>query len=306
MPLVRKSLQKNECLSCGWIGISMDYHFLGSTKYCSFFQDLKTLSHHMNHENYPCATLKLRYVDFEEVQVPCYRPDHHPGIYKRIKVPKDETEQNQMDEACKSLYEQQKFAVDHLSKYARQRSVSSGENIPVAPLLAIDGGTGPGRTHLINTIAIVCENLMKQESEMPDQHFPAVLKLAPTVKGAKEIDGMTLHSALKLNFDNEYHSLCVHDLLTMSNALRHLAIIIIDQMSMVSADKLYQLHQRLTTIKGSKEPFGGVSIVLCGDLLQQPPKMSRFSKIFDDPKCEKYCQLKEFYSLWEMFHLCHI
>ena len=77
-------------------------------------------------------------------------------------------------------------------------------------------------------------------------------------------------------------------------------------MSLISADKLYQLHQRLTEIKGKKDYFGGVSIVLFGDLLKQPPKMSNFSKIFKDPKREKYCQYKEMVPLWEMFQLCHI
>ena len=334
-PLVRKTREDNECLGCGWRGISVGDHFLESTKFCAFFQDSKTLSH-INHpksvqEKYPCETLKLRYDDFEDEEcqlcfseeaftaqleeleledtepnsnssVICVHPYCPSIIYKLINVPKDETEQNKMHEARRSLDEDRRLVLDCMVKFAKKRCASSVENKPVAPLLAVDGGIGPDRTHLINTLATVCEFFFQQKIDMPDKHFPAVLKLAPTLMGAKGIDGMTMHSAFKLNFDNEYTPLCMHDLQTMRNALRHLAIIIIDQMSLVSADKLYQLHQRLQEIMQIEEPFGGVSIVLCGDLMQQPPKMSRFSAIFEDPQDEKYRLFKEMCPLWEMFH----
>ena len=310
--LLRKPRENDECMGCGWRGMSVGDHFLESTKYCAFFQDTKTLSLHLNHPKsiqgkYPCATVRLRYDDFEDEDcVPCFHPYHHSGIYKMVKISPDDQEQDIMHEASSSLDEQQRFVLDCLVKFAKQRCASSDGTKPIAPLLAVDGGWRPDRTHLIKTLATVCEFFFQKEIDMPDKYFPAVLKLAPTVMGAREIDGMTMHYAFKLNFDNEYTPLCMHDLQTMRRALRHLAIIILDQMTLVSADKLYQLHHRLQEIMQIKEPFGGVSIILCGNLLNQPPKMSRFSPISEDPQDEKYRLFKEIWPLWEMFDSIHL
>ena len=64
--------------------------------------------------------------------------------------------------------------------------------------------------------------------------------------------------------------------------LCHLTVLIIDEVSMVKSDLLYQLHLRLQMIKQNKEDFGGVSIILLGDLFQLRPVFANF--IFDAPK----------------------
>ena len=70
-------------------------------------------------------------------------------------------------------------------------------------------------------------------------------------------------------------------------------------MSLVKADLLYQLHMRLQEIKQNKRPFGGVSILLSGDLVQLPPVKG--AQIFERPKGEKFRQYHEMDPLWEMF-----
>ena len=99
----------------------MGDHFLQSTKYCGFFQDRQTLSHHIRHEKsvkdkYPCETIKLKYDDFvDEEQWPCYHPNHHTGNYKMVQVPQDETEKKHMDETCRSLDEKETNVLDQIT-----------------------------------------------------------------------------------------------------------------------------------------------------------------------------------------------
>jgi len=53
--------------------------------------------------------------------------------------------------------------------------------------------------------------------------------------------------------------------------LKDLALLIIDEASMISSLTLLYIHLRLTEIMCSKALFGGVNVVLFGDLLQLTP-----------------------------------
>ena len=53
--------------------------------------------------------------------------------------------------------------------------------------------------------------------------------------------------------------------------LEDLQVIIMDEMSMISADMLYNIHSRLCEIFVSEDPFAGKAILLVGDLLQLQP-----------------------------------
>ena len=60
---------------------------------------------------------------------------------------------------------------------------------------------------------------------------------------------------------------------------KYLQIVIIDEISMVKADLLYQLNIRLQEIKQYEHIFGGISVLLFGDLMQLKPVLARW--IFD-------------------------
>ena len=64
--------------------------------------------------------------------------------------------------------------------------------------------------------------------------------------------------------------------------LENVEVVIVDEMSLVSSDNLYNLHKRLQQIFATDEEFfGGRSLLLVGDILQLPP--IRAPAIFSEP-----------------------
>ena len=74
-------------------------------------------------------------------------------------------------------------------------------------------------------------------------------------------------------------------LVKITKQLEFAEAVIVDEMSMVSVDNLYNLHRRMMEIFDSKGEFGGRALILVGDLLQLPPVKAR--AIFKKPKAEK-------------------
>ena len=74
-------------------------------------------------------------------------------------------------------------------------------------------------------------------------------------------------------------------LVKITKQLEFAEAVIVDEMSMVSVDNLYNLHRRMMEIFDSKDEFGGRALILVGDLLQLPPVRAR--AIFKKPKAEK-------------------
>ena len=71
----------------------------------------------------------------------------------------------------------------------------------------------------------------------------------------------------------------------LKKELEDVEVVIVDEMSMVSADDFYNLHVRLQQIFDSKDDFGGRGLMMFGDLLQLPPVQAR--AIFKKPKSNK-------------------
>ena len=94
-----------------------------------------------------------------------------------------------------------------------------------------------------------------------------------------------MHSALDCRFGTGYNHLSAEKLAKFRKMFEFLQLIIIDEMSMVSSDSLYDVDHRLKDIMISQETFAGCAFVLVGDLLQLPPIQG--SPIFASPKCLK-------------------
>ena len=134
--------------------------------------------------------------------------------------------------------------------------------------------------------------------------------LAPTGKAAFNIKGNTIHSALAIpacQSLKNYKPLDSSRLNTLRSQLGGVKLISLDEISMVGSTMFnIQINNRLKAIKGSKDNFGGVSIIAIGDLFQLEPVMDRY--IFKDIDNSEYAILAP--NLWQdyfkMFELKEI
>lgn len=103
---------------------------------------------------------------------------------------------------------------------------------------------------------------------------------APTAVAAINAGGVTIHSFFQVPFgpqipvvsDNEISNLVPRQItLEKTKILKCLDLLIIDEISMVRADTLDYIDGTLRQVRGSMLPFGGVQLLMIGDLYQLPP-----------------------------------
>jgi ATP-dependent DNA helicase PIF1 len=132
--------------------------------------------------------------------------------------------------------------------------------------LFITGRAGTGKSTLLRQIK--------------DIRTSNVAILAPTGLAAVNVGGQTIHSFFKF----KPGLLRPDDIKISRNAAtyRKLDTIIIDEISMVRADLMEAIDRFLRLNRGRpRDPFGGVQVILVGDLHQLPP-------VVDDPEVERY------------------
>lgn len=148
--------------------------------------------------------------------------------------------------------------------------------------LFLSGGAGVGKSTV--TIALY-EALIRYLNSMPGENPDEikVLKAASTGKAAFNTNGNTLHSTFKIpaNKGFEYCKLDSDRLNTLRTKLSKLRVLFIDEISMVGSGMFNFMNLRLQQIMGTKEPFGGISVLTVGDLFQLKPVFD--SWIFKNP-----------------------
>ena len=115
-----------------------------------------------------------------------------------------------------------------------------------------------------------------------------IVVLSPTGISALNVQGQTIHSFFlfppKLLVP---HELYINKRLI--SLLKAVETIIIDEVSMVRADVMDAIDASLRMHRRSTEPFGGVQMILFGDLFQLPPVVSSqeekvyFSTVYSSP-----------------------
>ena len=168
---------------------------------------------------------------------------------------------------------------------------------PTPPLIIVQGEAGTGKTKLINSIMNYVSSIFASGGSELDK--PKALVVAPTGMAASLVNGNTLHSTFQLNFGDELIHLADSLLDSIRNKLEELVLLVIDEMSMVRSDLFYQLHERLQQVKQTDRIFGGVAVLLFGDLLQLKPVRGRFK--FQRPRAQKYSDYYDFCNLWMNF-----
>lgn len=101
---------------------------------------------------------------------------------------------------------------------------------------------------------------------------------AATGSAALLIQGRTLHSFLGIGLGKKSAAILAQNMLAMARMrptvekLRHLDLLVIDEISMIHAELLTLIDEYLRRIRLCVEkPFGGVQVLFCGDFCQLPP-----------------------------------
>ncbi|MCS5479133.1 AAA family ATPase [Corynebacterium sp. YIM 101645] len=136
--------------------------------------------------------------------------------------------------------------------------IRSGMNV------LITGKAGTGKSTLLRTYL-----------ETADEVGTSTLVTAPTGVAALNIDGFTIHRTFGFRPGMYPDDLGEGGKWSPSNrvteVLRKVEVLVVDEISMVRADLFDMMDKALRLIRRSEEPFGGVQLILVGDLLQLPP-----------------------------------
>ena len=191
-----------------------------------------------------------------------------------------ETEE-QLSEAVAGLSPDQlavyeKF-VDNVSHYYQHKAKNcSCEDFK--PLrLFVSGFGGSGKSHLIRTL--MAYQYIRSEVNKDPCHF---LLGAPTGIASHNIGGMTLHSMWNLPVDHSngrkncakpYQKLKSGQVNVMRANYANACGMIVDEVSMISNQMLMAINMRMNEVVGPRDPtpFGGMPIVVFGDLFQLEP-----------------------------------
>jgi len=136
----------------------------------------------------------------------------------------------------------------------------------------LTGAPGSGKTYVLNQFTRRAKAAGKR-----------VAVTASTGIAASHIGGTTIHSWSGLGIVDRLMAEDLrrlggsHKLLKRYNATD---VLVIDEVSMLHGQRLDMVNQLAKLLRGSEEPFGGLQVILVGDLYQLPP-VSRGAVSFD-------------------------
>ena len=172
----------------------------------------------------------------------------------------------------KDLNSQQKLVLDILVKTLRHRVPSVRDNVdqlaPQQAFVFAHGGPGTGKTFIARCIV---EHLKSMGLES--------YCIAPTGNASGNLPkGRTIHNGLGISYKQPQDSCCPEllndQLCKMQSRIQKekIALLIIDEVSCVTAAMLSHIDQRLKQIMGCFDrPFGDLSVLVMGDMFQLPP-----------------------------------
>ena len=173
---------------------------------------------------------------------------------------------------------------------------------PSPPLVIVHGGAGSGKSRLINSIYTLMTDIFQKEGDDPG--CPYVVLTSFTGAASANINGQTLHSLFGFKFGTTFLSMTEKQRADKRLLFRNLRCIIIDEISMVSADLLYNLDLRLREITMVDTVFGGLSVFVFGDLFQLQPTKARY--VFEQPTNQEHALARTLRDLWKLFTVINL
>uniref|UniRef100_A0A8D8XYD7 ATP-dependent DNA helicase n=1 Tax=Cacopsylla melanoneura TaxID=428564 RepID=A0A8D8XYD7_9HEMI len=142
----------------------------------------------------------------------------------------------------------------------------------------LSGSAGVGKSTVINAIYQAVTNYF---DELPGGNKDKIVVLLTAYSGKASylIGGVTLHTAFALpvsQYAGQMPQLSADIANTIRENLFHTKLLIIDEISFVGSTFFSRIDFRLRQIFGKKDTFGGLSVLVVGDLFQLPP-------LFDNP-----------------------
>lgn len=130
----------------------------------------------------------------------------------------------------------------------------------------ITGGAGSGKSYFLQTLKMFRDNMVI---------------VAPTGVAALNVGGMTAHKTFGLSFGISNPASL--DQATIGKGKRilkskHTKTLVIDEISMVRADKFWEMDCRLRALRRCNKPFGGLQVIVIGDFFQAAPIVANNEK----------------------------
>ena len=207
--------------------------------------------------------------------------------------------ENELIQTCTEFHEKN-------IKYSRLRNRDTGEDIDINTLnpkqrkfydivlnhrnsksrkkkqllMILLGTAGTGKSYVIKAL----KDALGDELEIT----------APTGMAAFNVNGVTIHSLLGLPIQGvNSTSLSVGKKKSYQKKLTKMKYLIIDEFSMIGLKTLYNINNRLKDIKSKKTAFGGINVILIGDIFQISPVQDKPLFQNNDPENIKFLMDQE-------------
>jgi len=144
------------------------------------------------------------------------------------------------------------------------------------------GPGGTGKSYLIDTMTMKIQQSLGPSQDQESgttrgSRHTLLVKTAFTGLAASNIGGITLHSALECAGRSMLTDMTEATLVRLQRDWSSVKVLVIDEISFVSAANLNTISQRLGRVFPSKShlPFGGLHVLMCGDPFQLSPVGAR-------------------------------
>ena len=161
-----------------------------------------------------------------------------------------------------SLNEKQQKTLRHILKWIKTK--------PQPLNLFVTGGAGVGKSVLIKAIYQSLHRYLCSIHGQDPENI-RILISAATGKAAYNVKGVTIHQAFSILPNQSHKNLTSEKLNSLQVKYRDLKVVIIDEISLVGNTMLQSTNARLQEIKKNTKPFGGVHMLVLGDLYQLRP-----------------------------------